>query len=108
MESSPERARQSPEMYSRLAWIINPIYNAAMQAVHDIFEIWPSINVMASELEQLPDTVYRWRKRQLIPVHVWPKVIEAAAKREVLITATQLLTLNSAAKPRGRPRKILA
>jgi hypothetical protein len=76
-----------------------------MQAIQDIFDIWPSINEMAFDLKQLPDTVYRWKKRRYIPVDVWPTVIETAAKREVLVTAAQLLHLNSAAKPRGRPRK---
>jgi hypothetical protein len=76
-----------------------------MQAIQDIFAIWPSISVMASDLEQLPDTVFRWRKKGRIPVDVWPKIIEMAARREVLVTATQLMNMNVEAPPRGRPRK---
>lgn len=59
---------------------------------------------MAADLKQLPDTVYRWRKKRLIPPHVWPELIEEAAKREVLITVAQLMSLSP---PRriGRPRK---
>ena len=79
-----------------------------MQAIQDIFAIWPSISVMASELEQLPDTVSRWRKKGRIPVDVWPKIIETAARREILITAAQLMNLNVNAPPRGRPRKAVS
>lgn len=79
-----------------------------MQELQDIFSIWPSITVMATDLDQLPDTVYRWRKKKRIPVHAWPAVIEKAAKREVLVTAAQLMDLSSASKPRGRPRKTAA
>jgi hypothetical protein len=95
-------------MYSRLARIINPVYNVGMQSIQDIFDVWPSVSVMASELEQLPDTVSRWRKKQRIPVDVWPRLIETAARREVLITATQLMNMNADAPPRGRPRKTAA
>ena len=79
-----------------------------MQAIQDIFAIWPSISVMASELEQLPDTVFRWRKKGRIPVDVWPRLIEVAARHEVLITATQLMNFNVDAPPRGRPRKAVS
>lgn len=79
-----------------------------MQAIHDIFQIWPSIKQMAADLDQVPDTVYRWRKKGVIPPHVWPELIERAAKREVLLTATQLMNLSAPTKRRGRPRKVAA
>ena len=76
-----------------------------MQGIQDIFGIWPSITVMALELDQLPDTVYRWKARGRIPENVWPAVIEKAAKRETLVTASQLMQFNGEIKTRGRPRK---
>lgn len=76
-----------------------------MQAIHDIFEIWPSLGQMATEIGELEDTVYRWRKRGRIPEEAWPRVIEKAAKHEKLVTAQQLMSLNGPVGRRGRPRK---
>jgi hypothetical protein len=76
-----------------------------MDTVHDIFEVWDSVSEMASALDQKADTVFRWRKKGRIPVDMWPRLIETAARREVLITATQLMNLHRGAPQRGRPRK---
>ena len=76
-----------------------------MQAIHDIFQIWPSIGQMATDINELEDTVYRWKRRGRIPEEAWPRIIEKAAKYEKLVTASQLLTLNGPVGRRGRPRK---
>lgn len=73
-----------------------------MQALQDIFAIWPSIQAMANDLDEKYDTVKRWRIRERIPATVWPKLIEKAARREHLVTATQLLELN---KPTPRMQR---
>jgi len=73
-----------------------------MQELRDIFAIWPSIQVMADDLDEKYDTVKRWRFRGRIPPTVWPKLIEKAARREQLVTATQLLELN---KPTPRMQR---
>lgn len=73
-----------------------------MQALRDIFEIWPSIKDMADDLNEKYDTVKRWRTRGRIPSTAWPRLIERAAHREQLITATQLLRLN---KPTPRMQR---
>lgn len=73
-----------------------------MQALQDIFAIWPSLQAMASDLDEKYDTVKRWRNRGRIPATVWPKLIEKAARREHLVTAAQLLQLN---KPTPRMQR---
>jgi len=73
-----------------------------MQELQDIFAIWPSIQAMANDLDEKYDTVKRWRNRGRIPATVWPKLIEKAARREQLVTATQLLELN---KPTPRMQR---
>lgn len=78
-----------------------------MDEIQDIFNIWPSIEEMASDLGELPDTVYRWRKKGRIPAHVWPELIEKAATREHLVTAAQLMKL-CVVKRQGRPRRHVA
>ena len=76
-----------------------------MQALQDIFEIWPSLSEMADDLGQLEDTVYRWKQRGRIPEDVWPSVIEKAAVRERLVTASQIMKFNAPIARRGRPRQ---
>lgn len=95
----------SPELLSRIARIIYPRYKTGVQDIHDIFAIWPSISAMAEDLNEKHDTVFRWKLRRRIPEHVWPSVIEKAAKRERLVTAAQLLALNGPMGRRGRPSK---
>lgn len=74
-----------------------------MQALNDIFAIWPSLSCMAEEIGQKPDTVYRWQRSGRIPEGHWPIVIEKAARREHLLTMTDLHAANRPAKQRGRP-----
>ena len=75
-----------------------------MQEIGDIFEIWESITEMADDINQLPDTVYRWKVRGRIPEDMWPRVIGAAAMRKKTVTAQMLLRLNAPIKRRGRKR----
>lgn len=76
-----------------------------MQGIQDIFQIWPSVRDMATEIEQEYDTVLRWRLRGRIPEDSWDIVIQRAARHGKLVTAAQLLALNRPIKQRGRPRK---
>lgn len=76
-----------------------------MQVIQDIFGIWPSLRQMAGDIGEIEDTVYRWKRSGRIPERVWPLVIEKAAKRETLVTAAQLMSLNRQPKRRGRKRK---
>lgn len=76
-----------------------------MQAISDIFAIWPSTKEMADDLGQKYDTVLRWKLRKRIPSTAWPTIIEKAAARETLVTAAQLLAANA---PRRRSMKAKA
>ncbi len=69
-----------------------------MMTLQDIFSIWPSDRAMAEELSEKTDTVKHWRLRGRIPSDVWPKIIEKAARRETLVTASQLLDLHAGAR----------
>lgn len=65
-----------------------------MQAVSDIFGIWPSISAMAEDLGQPYDRVQKWHARRRIPVTAWPRVIEKAARREKLLTMADMAAIN--------------
>jgi hypothetical protein len=73
-----------------------------MQAISDIFSIWPSLSVMAGELGQPYDRVQKWHARKRIPVTAWPVVIEKAAMRETLVTMPELAAMNRAKRKARR------
>ena len=73
-----------------------------MQAIHDIFGLWPSVGVMASELERGYDTVLAWRTRGRIPEDAWDDVIAAASKRGTQLSIGQIVAANAPIKKRGR------
>lgn len=75
-----------------------------MQAIDDIFKIWPTLGEMADDLGQLEDTVYRWKQRGRIPEDAWPMVIAKASEREKPVTASQIMRFNAPIARRGRPR----
>ena len=77
-----------------------------MQEIRDIFRLWDSLTAMAKDLGEKPDTVRKWRARGRIPEAAWGIIIEKAAKREVLITAAQLLALNGPIKRRGTEARV--
>ena len=75
-----------------------------MQGPRDIFSIWANVSEMAESIDQLPDTVYRWKLRSRIPEEHWNAVIAAAGKRGKTITASDILAANTPSKRRGWPR----
>jgi hypothetical protein len=76
-----------------------------MQALQDIFtKLWPNARVMADEIGEPYDTVRRWRSRGRIPERAWAIIIEKAARREMFITAGQLLAMNRALESPNRKR----
>lgn len=80
-----------------------------MQAPRDISEVfglWDSRTAMARALNESYDTIRKWEKSKRIPERAWNAVISAAALRGRLITASDLLNLNTEQKPRpGRPAR---
>ena len=74
-----------------------------MQAIGDIFQIWPSTKALAQAIEAKEDTVRRWRNHGRIPQTEWLKFIAAAALRGRRVTAEDFLRLNTPMKQRGRP-----
>lgn len=76
----------------------------APRDITDVFKLWNSRTEMAVALDESYDTIRKWEKARRIPERAWNAVIRAAALRERLITAADLLNLNTAQKPRpGRP-----
>lgn len=74
-----------------------------MQAIHDIFSLWPTVAAFANDLKARPDTVRKWKKFQRIPQESWEDVISAAASRGMNLTVTDIIAANAPMKQRGRP-----
>jgi len=53
---------------------------------------------MAEALDEDYETVRKWRLRKRIPERAWPTLIEKAALREKLLTASQIMKLNGPLK----------
>lgn len=78
-----------------------------MQALDDIFGIWPSTKAMADALGAQPDMVRKWKKFGRIPADSWQTVIEAVRKANGSeLTFEQLLAFNAPMRPRGRPPRV--
>lgn len=70
-----------------------------MQEIQDIFRLWNSPTEMARDIGQKPDTVRKWWGER-IPNEHWPAVIHAAARKDVTLTADEILRLNPPRKRR--------
>jgi hypothetical protein len=92
--SSPVTGR-----FRALTWIKNPTNIGNMQAIHDIFRIWPTYSAMAKDIGQAPDTVRKWWLKR-IPAEHWMATIEAANKLTVTLTPEDLMRLNPPRKVR--------
>jgi hypothetical protein len=80
-----------------------------MQAIGDLFRAFgppqKNVTVLADEIGEKRDTVYRWLRAKRIPETSWQSVIEAAKRHDIAIDASLLFQLNKPAKKRGRPVK---
>jgi hypothetical protein len=74
-----------------------------MQALQDIFGLWPSISVMAESIGAKTDTVRKWKKSGRIPEDSWEVVIDAAGMKGATLTIADLHAANRPSRPRGRP-----
>lgn len=71
----------------------------AMEHIEDVFKLWPKYAAMAKDIDQEPDTVRKWWMKRIPPQH-WPAVIAAAQRRDVMLTAADLMRLNPPRKMR--------
>lgn len=74
-----------------------------MQAIDDIFELWPDLTAFAAAVGQKRDTVYRWQRSGRIPDTAWDDVIAAAKKLGKKLTVEQLHSANRPSRQRGAP-----
>lgn len=66
-----------------------------MEDLKAVFAIWGTQTKLAEELGLPFQTVAKWHQRGRIPQEAWGRLIECAARREVLITAADLLRVNN-------------
>lgn len=89
--------------YPVVDWKNNPAYNAAVQAIGDIFQIWPDTAAFATAIGQKIDTVYKWKRSGRIPDTAWDAIIVAAGEQGTVLTIAEIHAANRPALQRGRP-----
>lgn len=52
----------------------------------DIINLWPSMPVLAFEVESNLGAVKQWKIRNSIPSNKWVKLVEAAQSRDISLT----------------------
>lgn len=76
-----------------------------MQALQDIFRIWPDTAALAADIGAKADTIRKWKKFGRVPQEAWQPMIDAALRRGEKITVAQICAANAPMKKRGRPQK---
>jgi len=61
-----------------------------MQTFRDIIDLWPTPDVLATEIGENVWTVRKWKQRGRIPASRWIAVANAARAKGNLITAEQM------------------
>ena len=56
----------------------------------DILLKWPSVSELARDVGKPRSTVNNWIARNRVPVDHWPRLIEAAAVRDISLTYGEL------------------
>ncbi|MEM8581222.1 MAG: hypothetical protein AAGF50_08515 [Pseudomonadota bacterium] len=57
-----------------------------------VFDIWPTVAEMARETGYRYQTVNSWKARKSIPVHAFPVIVEAAARRGTKVSMDRLVS----------------
>lgn len=65
-----------------------------------IISAWPSVPDLARDIKEDYQKVWRWYDRNSIPDNKWKKVLKAAKKRDIPLTAEILI--NIAAKKESK------
>lgn len=76
-----------------------------MQAIDDIFRIWPTTAALAAAIGAKSDTVRKWKKFGRVPQEAWAPLILAASRLGRQITVAHICAVNTPMKKRGRPPK---
>ena len=85
--------------FRRLTRIKNPPIIGNMQVIQDIFRLWGTPTELGRDIGEKPDTVRKWWLKRIPPQH-WPAVISAAARKDVTVTADDIMRLNPPRKRR--------
>lgn len=68
-----------------------------IQSFTAVIDAWPrpSVPTLAEDIAAPAETVKKWHQRGRIPSFWWPKVLEAAQRRDIDITLEQLAALDA-------------
>lgn len=85
------------------------VNGAPARSVRDVIDLWPSRKAMADEVEAAGgggadetvtvERVHKWAKRGLIPATYHGRILRAAAKRGLTLTAEDLVAAHDLPQP---------
>ncbi len=65
-----------------------------MKTIQDVFDLWDPLSSLARELDELPDTVKKWKHRGAIPPRCWAGVCRAAKSKGASLSVQALMELH--------------
>ena len=57
----------------------------------DVIGRWPTTRAFARDAGCSPTLVQQWRHRDSVPAHYWPRIVEGAARRGIVLVDLRLL-----------------
>jgi uncharacterized protein YjcR len=72
-----------------------------MESFADVIARWPSIDDLAADLDQKPDTVRKWKQRRNIPADYWLDLIRSARKRRISLDERTLVRIAASTASNG-------
>jgi hypothetical protein len=70
----------------------------------DVIARWPTTRAFARDAGCTPVLVRQWRHRDFVPAQYWPRIVEGAARRGIILIDVKLLA-ELAARRRAPARK---
>lgn len=62
-----------------------------LPSFRDVIARWPTTRAFARDAGCSPTLVRQWRHRDSVPAHYWPRIVEGAARRGIVLVDLRLL-----------------
>ena len=59
----------------------------------DVIGQWPSVTALATDMDEKPATVQKWKQRNRIPAEKWSGLLAAARKRRIQLDESTLVRI---------------
>jgi hypothetical protein len=63
----------------------------SLPSFRDVIGRWPNTRAFARDVGCSPTLVRQWRHRDFVPAQYWPRIVEGAARRGIVLVDLKLL-----------------